>query len=629
MSALHLHETRKVELLRANDIPALMFEKNPQAMCIVDARSLRISAANESAAVLYRYRRQELLTLTLFELCDPAEYERLLALNAVCAGGRSHSGIFRQRRKDGKLLRVRATWTSENSGSGDMLWAFEDQTPLDNARAVAQDAGERLESLLNDAPHGVCRYQLRRGVVEYANREMLSICGLTGTNETEMYRPQALVNCFVLDSEADEFAKAVRSTVVFRQKAQWRGYDGVLRTIGIYAYPMAANAADRIIQIEDITAEHALAQQSEQREKMESLGRVAATVAHDFNNILLVMRGYAEMLRHTLLPSSVEGRHAAALLAAADSAAEVTSALVGFARKDEHSPERLDLNELVREMGSSFFPTLPEQINGRLALAHEPVFVMAQRTQMQRMLLNLAANARDAMPGGGQLTVATMFRDGSLPGIRECCVEIRDTGTGMDETTRARLFERFFTTKAAGRGTGLGLAFVESCMTQLGGRVEVESYLGLGSCFRLVFAREEAEMPRADVRPVKSGRHRGYILLVDDDEHIRALVSDFLTMLDYKIMSASSAELALQLLTESSQQIDLLLTDLTLPGMSGRELAERVRVRTPSIPVLLMSGLPQTEELKEAGFGVIAKPFSIGEIQEQLEQALLGETRAA
>jgi PAS domain S-box-containing protein len=617
-------EPQQSELLRAalmsTDLRGVMFEQNPQPMCIVDKKSLRIIAANESAAALYGYRRHELLTLTLFELCDSAEHERLFALHAGATQRHAHAGFWKQRRKGGDLLRVRAAWTSEFCSSDAMLWTFEDQTPIDRAREAAREAGVSLSILFEDALHGMCRFRLQSGTVEYANRVMLSICGLDAVNEARMYQRHALENCFVHPAEADSFAAAVTSPPAFHQRVQWRSHDSAVRIVRIYGYPMPADAADRMILVEDITEQHSHAQESEQRQKMESLGRIAATVAHDFNNILLVMRGYAEMMQRTLQPSSTEGRHAAALLAAADSAAEVTAALVGFTRKDEEPAGRLDLNELAREMAGSLFPTLPERITGRLALSHETLFIVAERSQMQRVLLNLAANARDAMPGGGRLTVATSLR---FSGAREeCCVEIQDSGTGMDDATRARIFERFFTTKPAGRGTGLGLAFVESYVTQLGGRVEVESQLGAGSCFRLVFAREEAETGVVEVQ--SQTRRAATILLVDDDAQIRSLVQDFLKMLNYEVILADGAEAALKMLTERDQQIDLLLTDVTMPRMSGDVLAERVRAQMPSLPMLLMSGRTHVGQLEDAGFKVITKPFSINEIQKEIEQALQG-----
>ena len=613
------------ELLRAalitTDARGVLFEQNPQPMCVVDKKSLRIIAANQSAAEMYGYPRQELQTLTLFELCDLAEHERLFALHADATPRHAHAGFWKQRRKGGDLLQVRAAWASEFCGSRDvMLWTFQDQTPIERARAAAHDSGVSLSNLLEGAPHGICRYRLQSGMVEYANRVMLSICGLDGANEARMFEPRALENCFVHAAQADSFAAAVTSSPAFHQRAQWRRHDGAVRTVHIYGYPVPADAVDRMILVEDITEQHSRAQESEQSEKMESLGRIAATVAHDFNNILQVMRGYAEMMQRTLQPSSTEGRHAAALLAAADSAAEVTAALVGFTRKDEEPAGRLDLNELAREMAGSLFPTLPERITGRLALSQEALSIVAERSQMQRVLLNLAANARDAMPGGGRLTVATSLRFSG--GREECCVEIRDTGIGMDDATRARIFERFFTTKPAGRGTGLGLAFVESYVTQLGGRVEVESQLGAGSCFRLVFAREEAETGVAEVQ--LQSRRAATILLVDDDAQIRSLVEDFLKMLNYEVILADGAEAALRILSERDQQIDLLLTDVTMPGMSGEVLAERVRAQMPSLPVLLMSGRTHVRKLEESGFRVITKPFSINEMQDTIEQSLQG-----
>ncbi len=603
-------------------MPKILFEQHPQAMCIVERKSLRILAANCSATALYGYRRCELLDLTLFDLCDGTEHERLFALNGESARRNGNTGCWKHIRRNGDPFRVRAAWTNLASRD-EMLWTFEDQTQLELARAAALEAGLALSGLIEHAPHGLCRLRLRSQTLKHANQAMHALSGFNGANEAEMYQPQALEKCFVRPAEADIFAASTESSEPFHQHAQWRGVDGSLRIVKIYGYPMIAGAVDRMIQVEDITSEQAATESQEQRDKMESLGRVAATVAHDFNNILLVMRGYAEMLKRTLPASSPEGRHAAALLAAADSAAEVTSALVDFTRKDDHIRERLDLNELARELADSFFPTLADRIDGRLALSDERLIIVAERTQMQRMLLNLAANARDAMPGGGRLTIATRTRVGFTAGTKERCVEIRDTGTGMDEATRTRIFERFFTTKGAGRGTGLGLAFVESCMTQIGGRVEVESMLGAGSCFRLVFVSED-QVEVAE-KPAQSQEHPGArILLVDDDEHIQSLVASFLKMLGYQVVVAGDAETALQMLSDHSQQIELLLTDLTMPGTSGDVLAARVRERMPSLPILLMSGRTPTSVLAESDFRVMEKPFTISEIQKQVELALQG-----
>lgn len=587
-------------------------------MCLVRSASLEIIAANNAAACLYGYARQELPGLTLFDLCEAAEHERLFAITGALPGMGIQCGIWSHRRKDGGRLLVRSAWSMFGKGD-EMLWTLEDQSPVAAARAAALESARALDGLLENSPQALCRYSFSSGAVEYANRVLLTVCGLSEIEAAKLYQRYALKNRFVDASDAERFANSVGLTAAFRQQAQWRGYDGALRTISIYGFPIVTDAIDRIVSLEDVTARQSLEQSTAQREKMEALGRVAATVAHDFNNILLVMRGYAEMLNRTLPPSSMEGRHAAALLAAADSASEVTAALVGFAGRHVESPERLDLNDLVREMANSFFPTLPERINGRVTLSDKPLAIMAERSKMQRMLLNLAANARDAMPGGGMLTISTQFRGGPDAAQSECSVEVRDTGVGMDETTRTRIFERFFTTKGAGRGTGLGLAFVETAMSQIGGRVEVESELGQGSCFRLVFARESAETPKT-ASPARSS-DRATILLVDDDEHIRRLVADFLNLLNYEVIAFPSAAEAMDKLSQDGQ-IDLILSDVTMAGISGQALAERARALRPGIPVLLMSGRSETSQLTGAGFRVIVKPFSIREIQAQVELAL-------
>jgi len=533
------HETAMIGDRSGLEVP--LFEKNPQAMCVVDKKTFCIVEANHATAAMFGYRCKELAGLSLFELSDSAEHDRLLLLSDGVVSGRAYSGAWHLRRKDGGSLRVRAAWNLD-FGRGAMLWTFEDQTQLEAARAAAREAGELLATLFADSPQAICRYGLGARRVAEANRTMLEICGIASADERRIYEPLALEQCVVQGSSSDAFFRALNGTEMFEQEVPWQGYDGVVRTVKVRGYAMRSDAEERLLQIEDVTAERATAQANEQREKMEALGRVAATVAHDFNNILLVMRGYAEMLQRALPVSSVEGRHAAALLAAADSAAETTAALVGYSRKEEELPEPLDLNDVAREMADRFFPTLPERINGRLALSHEDVRVVARHSEMQRMLLNLAANARDAMPGGGQLTVATSVRRNSATGRIERCVEVSDTGTGMDAATKAHIFERFFTTKAAGRGTGLGLAFVESCMTQVGGRVEVESSLGKGSSFRLVFAVEAPHGNSGFETPKSDGVKGATILLVDDDEHIRCLVAQFLTMLHHNVVIAAGAD---------------------------------------------------------------------------------------
>lgn len=377
-----------------------LFEKNPQAMCLVDSAAFRIIEANNAAAAMFGYRRRELSGLPFVGLFELREHDRLLSLGAADAGDRIYSGVWNQRRKDGSSLKARVAW-NPGFGVGTMLWTFEDQTQLEAARDAAREAGVLLAALFADSPQGICRYRLQARRVAEANLAMLEICGVVSPGEERIYEPFALEQCFLQGSASEIFACALNERPAFEQEAQWHGFDGIVRVVKIRGFAMREDAEERLLQIEDITAERAQSQADEQRDKMESLGRVAATVAHDFNNILLVMRGYAEMLQRALPTSSAEGRHAAALLAAADSAAETTAALVGFSRKEEDLPEPLDLNEMARELTDRFFPTLPERICGRLALSDGGVKVIAKRSEMQRMLLNLAANARDAMPGGG------------------------------------------------------------------------------------------------------------------------------------------------------------------------------------------------------------------------------------
>jgi PAS domain S-box-containing protein len=396
---------------------------------------------------------------------------------------------------------------------------------------------------------------------------------------------------------------------------------------------------------EDLTDKRKLEAELRQAQKMEAVGQLAAGVAHDFNNILTIIQGHAslQMAVAELDPDVADSfKHIAG---AAERAANLTRQLLAFSRKQVMQPRRLDLNGLVRQISTMLPRLIGEHIRLVTDLAPELPAIFADDCNMEQIVLNLAVNARDAMPSGGTLTVRTeevSVDDNHLARVPEAisgryvCLSVRDTGIGMDLQTRTRIFEPFFTTKEVGKGTGMGLATVYGIVKQHDGWVEVESEAGQGSTFKIYLpVSEEAAAPeRSRVvsfppRPLGGGRT---VLVVEDDPSVRSLVKDILQHHHYRVIEAEDGEEALALAREYSNEIVLLLTDMVMPrGVTGRELAERLLEDRPDLKVIYTSGyspdLFDSSLTLEEGVNYLPKPYSSAMLAEILRGAL--ETEAA
>ncbi len=393
--------------------------------------------------------------------------------------------------------------------------------------------------------------------------------------------------------------------------------------------------------LRDTTARTEMEAALRQSHKMDAIGQLAGGVAHDFNNLLTVISGYGAMaLSKEGLPVGTRPC-LENIVSAAQRAAGLTRQLLAFGRKQMLQPEILDVNDVLAAMERMLRPLIGEDIDVCLTLSPEVGWIHADRGQIEQVVLNVVVNARDAMPDGGKLTIGTHTAEiddahaANEPGVaagRYVVVSVSDTGIGMDDTTRARIFEPFFTTKEAGKGTGLGLATVYGIVKQSGGHVEVESAPGRGSCFRVFLPRAEVQPRQRDAAPaVEIPRGGETILLVEDDESVRVFAADVLSSSGYCILSAPTPREALAIAGSSPRPIDIVLTDVVMPGMNGRQLVDALRARGADVTVLYTSGYSDTAIVRhgvlEPGIAFLAKPFSPAALLCKVREELDGRKR--
>ena len=356
--------------------------------------------------------------------------------------------------------------------------------------------------------------------------------------------------------------------------------------------------------------------------RLEAVGRLAAGVAHDFNNLLTVIFAHAgELVRHR---DPEVGAAAKDAMDAAERAANLTRQLLAFGRRQVLEPKVVDIHELLRGAETLFGRFLGDDVRLTLDLDPEPTFARVDRTQLEQVVLNLIANARDAMPGGGAVTVRTRRASDTVR------ISVVDTGQGMSEEVRSRIFEPFFSTKERGQGTGLGLATVHGIVEQSGGHVEVESAPGSGSCFTIVLPAEsgiprETAAPRAPLPAVP----RAKVLVVDDDKQVREAVRAVLAAAGHEVRVADTARSAMDAVADHAAGADLLLTDVVMPDMPGTELAARMRERRPDLRVLFMSGHDDdrlsVQGVLADGVHLIFKPFDGPTILERVRAVLASD----
>jgi PAS domain S-box-containing protein len=499
--------------------------------------------------------------------------------------------------------------------------------------ALLRESEERFRTMFAAAPTSIMLFDTEGRIVA-ANR---SAEAMLGWSEDELVgRTPATFRDPSDREEGDRaFGELVRGERdAYRREATFVGREGtpvVTRLANALVRDADGKPAYLIGMAEDVTEQRQLEEQLRQSQKLEAIGRLAGGVAHDFNNMLTAIGGYTALaLEHAPAGSTLHG-DLEEIRKAADRAALLTRQLLAFSRKQVLLPELLNLNGVVLELESMLRPLIGEdvELTTRLDPALGPI--EADPGQLHQVVMNLVVNARDAMPGGGTISIETANadvadNDDAIEPGRYITLTVRDSGEGIDEETLGQIFEPFFTTKESGKGTGLGLATVYGIVKQSGGYVAVESEVGTGSAFTIYLHRADGavQQPATPVAPapapVPATPETTTVLVVEDEEVIRGLVDQVLRGEGYEVILAADGAEALERAHET--RVDVLLTDLTMPGIGGRELAERLREGRPELKVMFMSGFADSDTFAGGGMpastAFLEKPFTFAHLADRV-----------
>jgi PAS domain S-box-containing protein len=620
----------------------LLFENNPQPMWIYDHKNHRFLAVNNAAVRNYLYSRNEFLSMTTEQIHSPEDAARLYQLDAETSVESTSSSIWRHRRKDGTFFDAEVVTHA-------MMYK-EHQAHL--VLALDVTARARVEEALHESEN---RY---RDLFEHAN-DIVFTTDLSG-NFTSFNKMGELVMGMTADEaltknildiiapEDVELARNMREqklvdgghTTYELQIVRKDGQRVILAIQSSLTYRDGKPTGVRGIA-RDITERKQFDDRVRQSQKMEALGRLAGGIAHDFNNLLGVIVGFSELMVNEIKPGSALHSFALETLKAGNQAASLTQQLLAFSRSQVLQPKILQLNASLANMEVLLSRLLPENIKLICKPGEALGRIKADPSQLEQVLLNLAVNARDAMPNGGELTIETQsvvidkFHAEGTQGQRispgaYVQLSVGDTGTGIDERTKARLFEPFFTTKLIGKGTGLGLATVYGIVKQSGGYVTVQSRLGRGTTFNVYFphAQEVETRTEADRRSTAVLTGAETILLVEDAESLRRFVRIILERNGYTVLEAKSSPDAARIAEMHRGEIDLLLTDIVMPQLDGCQLSDHLRFLRSEMKVLFMSGYAGPAVLRPATdpnrpeVPVLPKPFAAESLLRMVRQTL-------
>jgi PAS domain S-box-containing protein len=517
--------------------------------------------------------------------------------------------------------------------------------------SLAWSAETRYRDLVENATYGIYRSNPEGEFLD-VNPALVKMLGCDSKAEllakhlaTEVYR--------YASDRARLIEQHLEKGRVDGAEVEWKRQDGSFITVRLSGRAVADDhnkVAEIEVIVEDVTERRLLENQFRQAQKMEAVGRLSGGIAHDFNNLLGVIIGYSEILLDRLDPEERLHKNAEEIKKAGERAASLTRQLLAFSRQQVLEPKVLDLNRVVTDVTKMLRRMIGEDINVVSVLASTVARVKADQGQIEQVLMNLAVNARDAMPQGGTLSIETANMEldeayarrhpPTQPG-RYVMLAMTDTGCGMDAETQAHIFEPFFTTKEVGKGTGLGLATVYGVVKQSGGYIWVYSEPGRGTTFKIYLPAVDEPMETGPTGggPAKTTRGTETVLVVEDDEPLRKLTRECLEENGYTVLATANSAEAVETAERYGGTIHLMVTDVVMPGMNGRELAARLASLRPEMKVLYMSGYTDDAIVRhfvlEPGLAFLQKPFTqkvlARKVRELLDSALLksGEKQAS
>ena len=537
----------------------------------------------------------------------------------------------------GRWCELRVVPTRGERAAGEVLMIVRDLGDRSRTAQAARETEARYRLLFDHSPLAKLVYDAETLEILDANRMAVQLYGYPEV-ALRALTLRALIEPADLETFLARSAEPAAEVRISDRTTRHRRQDGATLDVEMSHSPLVVDGRRaRFATIIDVTERKRLEQQFRQAQKMDAVGRLAGGVAHDFNNLLAVIMSCTEFLVADLPDGDPKLLDVLDIRHAGERAASLTRQLLVFSRKQILQPAPMSLNDLVGEVGKLLKRLIGEDIRFVTVLRPELGRVMADRGQMEQVLVNLVVNARDAMTSGGSLLVETSNVDlgveeaarvGAVAPGPYVALMVKDTGCGMDEDTLSKVFEPFFTTKELGKGTGLGLSTVFGIVRQSQGTITVESRLGQGAVFRVFLPRIDGDVPPSSTTKGAARRSHGAetVLLVEDDEQVRAVVRRILKSRGYQVIEAKDGGAALSAYERDPEGIDIVVTDLVIPGFDGVTIASELQTRTPRVKVLYMSGYTEHTVLRrgvlEAGVNFIQKPFSGEELALMVRKVL-------
>lgn len=612
-------------------------------------RGGEILDVNQTACESLGYRREELVGSYLHDYVVGLTEDSYQDVVDRLDSGETVSIETRHRRRDGSTfpveIRIRPFWVDGERYSVSLV-----RDVTDRLRAERELRSQQMfiQRIADASPHVFYVFDIQQKELVYSNRHTAADLGFSGNqldefggkNILKLMHPDDARNLPELLQRWDNVRDDEILETEFRlrdSKGKWHWY--IWRDT-VFTRDREGRVQQIVGTAEDVTERRVLEDRLQQAQKMEAVGQLAGGVAHDFNNLLTVVNGYCDLLLADEEVNEITRKRILPIREAGESAASLTQQLLAFGRRAIVSPRVISLNDLIVRLETMLKPLIGEDIFVRTNLEMSLPSINADQNQIEQVILNLAVNARDAMPQGGTMSIwtSTVNIDTEMcektPGLSPgeyVQLSISDTGQGIEEQILPRIFEPFYTTKGAGQGTGLGLAVVHGIITQSGGAIKVESRFGEGTRFDILLPAVGYEKSPIHRSKDASVIGSGMILLIEDEEAVRKIVTLSLVSSGYRVVAASGRDEAIEIVQQRGSKIDLIITDVVMPGRNGREIVEEIRDLQQAIPVLFISGYTDDEVVKRGVFAAtdafLQKPFTPATLTRMVHELLQNRPR--